>query len=419
VAAQSFPRNRDGLNVRWKRALPVAVLAAGWCTGAYLLWQTDVPGNLDLSEVDPRRYFSPATLQRTRDYEALLRVLWIASIVAVIGVLWIYAQRGARFARESAAGRIGTGMLLGMLGLGFAWLVELPFGIVGLWWERRHHIAKQSYLDVIFGGWIGLASTFVSACLAILIAMALAGRFPRRWWIPAAPVFVALGFLGAFLQPYLMSSELHPLRRPAIERDARELERSEGVSGIPVKLQKVKKQTSEPNAQAIGIGPSRRVVLWDTLLDGRFSRRQIRVILAHELGHQKRQHILKGIGWYALFALPGAWLVAELTRRRRGGMQLPEAVPVALFAVILLQIATLPVGNLITRHIEAEADWVALEHARDPTAARDLFRNFAKTSLSQPRPPTWDYVLFENHPTIVQRIAMINAWETREVNRGR
>jgi STE24 endopeptidase len=378
-----------------------------------------VPGDLRLPHVDPHRDFSPAILERTSDYVAFLRVLFIGSAVALIGVLWVYARQGARFARESAAGRIGTGMLLGMLGLGFVWLVELPFGIVGLWWERRHHISKQSYLDVIVGGWFGLATTFVSACLAILIAMALAGRFPRHWWLPAAPVFVAIGFAGAFLQPYLMSSELHPLKRPAIERDARALERSEGVSHIPVKLQKVHKQTSEPNAQAMGIGPSRRVVLWDTLLDGRFSRRQVRVILAHELGHHKQQHILKGLGWYALFAIPATWLVAELTRRRRGGLQFAEAVPYALFVVILLQIATLPLGNVISRRIEAEADWVALEHARDPEAARALFRNFAKTSLSEPRPPTWDYVLFESHPTIVQRIAMTDAWEARAVERDR
>src|SRR6185503_10817828 len=172
------------------------------------------PGDLRLPHVDPHRDFSPAILERTSDYVAFLRVLFIGSAVALIGVLWIYARKGARFARESAAGRIGTGMLLGMLGLGFVWLVELPFGIVGLWWERRHHISKQSYLDVILGGWFGLAQTFVSACLAILIAMALAGRFPRHWWLPAAPAFVAIAFLGAFLQPYLMSSELHPLKRP-------------------------------------------------------------------------------------------------------------------------------------------------------------------------------------------------------------
>jgi STE24 endopeptidase len=397
----------------------VAVLAAAWCAGAYLLWQTDVPGNLHMPQVDPTRDFTRATLERTSDYAAFLRVLSLASVVALIGVLWLYARKGARFASESAAGRIGTGMLLGMLGLGFVWLAQLPFEVAGLWWERRHHIAKQGYLDVILGGWFGLASTFVSACLAILIAMALAGRFPRRWWLPAAPAFVALGFLGAFLDPYLMSSELHPLKRPAIERDAKALERSEGVSGIPIKVQKVHKQTSEPNAEAIGIGPSRRVVLWDTLLDGRFTRPQIRVILAHELGHQKRQHILKGIGWYALFAFPGAWLVAELTRRRRGGLQLAEAMPFALFVVIVLQVASLPLGNVVTRHIEAEADWVALEHTRDPTAARDLFKQFTKTSLSQPRPPTWDYVLFQDHPTIVQRIAMADAWEAREVNRAR
>src|SRR6185436_16717395 len=113
--------------------------------------------DLHLRDADLRLNFGGNILERTSDYQAFLRVLWVASAIALIVVLWVYARKGARFARESAAGRIGTGMLLGMLGLGFVWLAELPFSVVGLWWERRHHIAKQSYLDVIVGGWFGLA----------------------------------------------------------------------------------------------------------------------------------------------------------------------------------------------------------------------------------------------------------------------
>jgi STE24 endopeptidase len=69
---------------------------------------------------------------------------------------------------------------------------------------------------------------------------------------------------------------------------------------------------------------------------------------------------------------------------------------------------------VLTRRVEAEADWVALQTTRDPASARALFRRLANESLSQPRPPTWSYVLFDDHPTIVQRIAIANAWELRQ-----
>ena len=186
------------------------------------------------------------------------------SAVVLLVVLALYARYGSRFTRESAAGRVGTGMLLGMLGFAFVWLAELPFGIAGLWWERRHHISRQGYLEVVTGSFLGLGSQFIFICVAIGIVMALAGVLRQWWWIAAAPVFVALAFASAFLQPYLITG-LHPLKSKAIAADARAVARKEGVPNVPVKVQKVHKQTTAPNAEAVGIGSSRRVILWDTL----------------------------------------------------------------------------------------------------------------------------------------------------------
>jgi STE24 endopeptidase len=166
------------------------------------------------------------------------------------------------------------------------------------------------------------------------------------------------------------------------------------------------------NAFATGLGPSTSVFLYDTFLDGRFTHGEIAVVLAHEFGHVQRRHIWKGLAWYALFALPGAYLVTRAARRH-GGLTEPEAIPPALFVVVALQILALPVFNVISRHIEAEADWIALQTTRDAPSAKRLFTQFSTTSLQQPRPPTWDYLLLENHPTIIQRIAMVEAWRAR------
>jgi STE24 endopeptidase len=235
---------------------------------------------------------------------------------------------------------------------------------------------------------------------------------PRRWWIVGAPVFVALAFGFAFVQPYLLG-DLHGLRNKKVAADARAIARKEGVPKVPVKVQKVRKETTAPNAEAVGIGPSRRVILWDTLLDGRFSTREIRTVVAHEFGHVERNHVLKGLAWFGLAALPVAFLIAVATRRR-GGMRAPEAVPVAIFVLVAIQVATIPLQNVVSRHVEAEADWIALEATHDPAAATGAFRELATASRTQPRPPTWAYVFFENHPTIVQRIAMVKAWQERQ-----
>jgi STE24 endopeptidase len=326
-------------------------------------------------------------------------------------VLAVYARRGTRLMRESAAGPIGTGMVLGMLGLALAWLVQVPFAVLELWWQRRHDLSKASYLEQVFGGWLALGAEFLFLCFALLVVMALARRVGGWWWLPATPVFVGLAALFLFVGPYL-TADTHPLDDPALRADARTFAREQGIEPIPVEVEDVHELTTAPNAEAMGLGPSRRIFLWDTLLDGRFSDAQVRVVLAHELGHHSRNHLPKALGWYALLAFPGTWLIG-LAVRRRGGMGEPEAVPLSLFVLVALQLVALPFVNVVTRHVEAEADWVALETTRDPAAAEALFRGFTTTALAEPSPPTWSYLLLENHPTIEQRIAMAEAWKRR------
>jgi Zn-dependent protease with chaperone function len=94
-------------------------------------------------------------------------------------------------------------------------------------------------------------------------------------------------------------------------------------------------------------------------------------------------------------------------------MQRPEAVPLALFVLVALQLLALPFQNVVTRHSEAEADWVALETTAEPAAAQELFRDFTRSALADPSPPTWAHLLLDNHPTIEQRIAMAEAWRAR------
>jgi STE24 endopeptidase len=130
----------------------------------------------------------------------------------------------------------------------------------------------------------------------------------------------------------------------------------------------------------------------------------------------QRTHVLKGVGWFALAIVPTAFLIV-LATRRRGGMRNPEAVPVALFVLIAVQVATTPLQNVVSRHVEREADWIALETTRDPAAAQRAFRELAVASLNQPRPPAWAYGFFETHPTIIQRIEMVRAWQ--DLERGR
>ena len=377
---------------------------------ASLLLRTAVPSGLHLPRVDVDAVFGKALVRQAVHVERFFLFTWVLGQVALFTTLWIYARRGPRFARESAAGPIGTGMLLGMLGLGIVWLVQLPFTLLDVWWARRYDLTEAGYLEWALGHWFELGGAFVSLCIALLVVMFLARWLGEIWWIPGAFVFVAIGATFAFAQPYL--GETTSLKNPELKRSAKAFEQKQGVSGIPIDVEDVSGTTSQANAYAVGFGPSRRVVLWSTMLDGTFSDAEVRVVLAHEIGHHSSKHIPKGIAWFALFALPGAWVLMRITRRR-GGMGEAAAIPLALLVVAAIQLALSPAQTWISRRMEAEADWKALQTTRDPAAARGLFVGFGDSSLANPDPPGWAHVLLDSHPTLAQRVAMAAAWKQR------
>ena len=207
---------------RIPRLAALVALAALWSVGAWLLWRSTVPSSLHLPHLSARDSFSAAELHRAASFARVDGLIWIGGVLVELVVFVLYAWRGGRFARESAAGPIGTGMLLGMLGFALLWLAELPFDVLGFWWARRHGLTHGGYVTTLLGSWLSLGGQFVFLCVALAIVMWLARRFVRWWWVLAAPVFVALALLFAFVSPYLATT--HALESPGSApagRDAR------------------------------------------------------------------------------------------------------------------------------------------------------------------------------------------------------
>lgn len=332
--------------------------------------------------------------------------------IALLVVLVLYSRNWDRFTKQSAAGRIGTGLLLGMLAFAFVWMAQLPFGLAGVWWEHRHGVSKQGVFEYALDSWFSLGAQFLFVCAAIAIVMALARPFRRNWWIPGGAVFTGLALLFAFVSPYLIP-DLGKLHRHDLRVAAKHLAKVERVKGVTVSVENVHKFTTAPNAESAGFGSTKRVILWDTVTRPPFTIREIRPVIAHELGHLKSNHILKSIGLYALFAFPLAFAIA-LATRRRGGMYEPGAVPLAILVLTLLGIVTTPLQNAFVRRYETEADWVALNTVRDPAAQRDTLKLLAVTSKSRPDPPAVEHLFEDGHPTIMERIALTEAWEKKQ-----
>lgn len=393
----------------WPQALAVFVGAVLWLWAAHALWDATALPSLHAPQLDPHRFFSDSFLNRSATYERFLAIEGVLASLTLVAVLAIYAQRGQRLVRESAAGRVGTGMLLAMLGFAVVWLAEVPFGLAALWWERRYHVSHQGYLASLLESFFGLGSKFVFVCIGVGIAMGLAGVMRRWWWLVATPVLAGLTLLFVFVSPYLIP-DTSPVHSPTLQAEVEALERIEGAGDARLRVQDVHRFTTAPNAESTGLGPTNTIVLWDTLLHDGFSRSEVRFVIAHEVGHLAHEDPLKRVGWLALFLIPAFGLIAFFTRRS-GGIAQPESVPIALLVLVVAQLLAAPLLNITTRRQEAAADWAALTATHEPATDKAVMRRLATKSLADPNPPSWVYVLYEDHPTIMQRIAMADAWE--------
>jgi STE24 endopeptidase len=372
---------------------------------------------LHLSGLDPHRVFAARELSRARSFSRGEDVLWLLEVAARLAALAVVARRLPRSVRGIGLGRIGSAIVVGMVLLATFWCVALPFGLAGLWWQHHWGLGPFDVASWLAGQWSTLAPEVVAATAGIVLVVGLAGRFDR-WWLLATPAVVVVAALYAFASGWLAAAASHPLRDPRLAADAARLERIEHVRGTPVRVQDVSSWTDQANAFTDGFGPSTRVVLWNTLLDGRFSRAEVDVVIAHELGHVRSRHIPKAIGWTALVSAPAFWLLARLTRRR-GGLGDPANLPYAALILFVLTLLAAPGVNAVSRRYESEADWRALNAARDPSAQAALFERLGQTSLEDPSPPLLDYLWLENHPTLGQRIAMAQAWGALASTGGR
>ena len=377
-----------------------------------------MPADLRLPELEARSEFDAATLARIDEFRSVTRTLWVGAVALELAVLVVLVRRAGRVAvlvRRAARGRVRTGIGVGVVAVALVWVTQLPLGAAAHWWRRRHGLSEQAY-----GGWardaavsLGLRGVLVAA--AVAGAVALAARFGRRWPLVGAPALVAVAALFLVAQPLLVQplfNRFEPLRDRGLAREIERLGAEMGVEVETVQVADASRRTTTANAYVAGLGPTRRVVFYDTALDGRFSDAELVALAAHELAHVERRHLWKGLAWFALLAVPGLVVVA-LATERRGGLREPANVPLALLLVVVLSLATLPAQNALSRRYEAEADWLALVATDDPENVAALERRFAVTSLADPDPPAWARIVLSTHPPALERIAMARAFATR------
>jgi STE24 endopeptidase len=362
---------------------------------------------------------------RAREFHAALRPgSYGAMLIGLLGVLALgLTPLGARLV--SLAGRpfgghwIAQAILGGLLVVLVVEVLTLPFAA----WRHtvvvRYGISTQTW-----GAWaVDLAKSY--AVGAVIGGLALLGFFtvtrlaPRWWWAFGAAGAAALVVLLSFVVPVLVEpifNKFTPMAAGPLRTELLSLAARDGVPVRDVLVADASRRTRAVNAYVSGFGPTRRIVVYDTMLT-EATPAEVVSVTAHELGHAKRGDVVIGTVIGALGAAAAVialYLLGSLGWLLRlagtGSMGEPRTIALLLALVTLAGLAGGPVQALVSRRIEARADAHALRLTGDPATFEAMQRRLGSVNLSDPDPPTWEHVMFASHPSTVERMAAARAY---------
>jgi len=362
-------------------------------------------GLIDPAAVDPTAYFSPAEIERAEDFRGPQQLLGLAGLGLSGITLVLLALRLPR-ERLRAARPVPGAAVAGAAITVVLVVVNLPLDAI------RHDRAVEAGLSTQdWGPWLvdvakagGISALFAAGGSAL--AVALWRRFGERWWIPASAAVVAVSAAFVYASPLVIEplfNDFDELPESGLRSEVLELADRAGVDVGQVYRVDASRRTTGANAYVAGLGGTKRVVLYDNLIE-EFTRAEVRSVVAHELAHVKHDDVPRGLLFLALIAPPGMLLVQRITERLAPGARGADVVPALALALAVVAFAGQIAGSYVSRGVEARADGFALRLTEDPEAFVSLERRLALQNVSDPDPPGLPHALFGTHPTTLERI---------------
>lgn len=298
-------------------------------------------------------------------------------------------------------------------------LLGLGLDYYGFRLEQRYQLSNQKLRAWIWDQAKGLMVTVVLAGVLVELLYFIMREFPQHWWLLAWAGFLGVGVLMAQLAPVLLFPifyKFEPLRDEELRQRLTRLGERAGTRVRGVYKWHLSEKSKKANAALTGLGNTRRIILADTLLEN-YSPDEIEAVLAHELGHHVRKHIVKAIGVQAGITLLGFWaanwvLQYAIDRWHRFETLADFAnLPLLVLAFTVLSFVMMPALNAYSRFNERQADRYAFENIANVGPFISSMNKLAKQNLAEKSPSRWVEWWFHSHPAISRRITAAEAWE--------
>lgn len=371
-------------------------------------------------KADPADWFSADEVAKAKAYQRPLTILRIVQGLIGLGVLLtiISTHAAARFADAVGAEGWVVRLILVLVGLLVVdELADLPFDI----WREFRHERKWGFSTQTRGGFVAdlVKGLVLSVVLmgALTIPLWALIRTTELWWIAGWLVFLLFSVVLVFLGPVVilpMFNKLEPLADPSLAEDLRDLARSAGLGISEVQVMDASKRTRKDNAFFAGLGRTRKVVLFDNILEQ--PAQAVRTVVAHELGHWRRRHLVKGLvlgtvlsfGLFALLRAVSTW-EAALDWAGVKSIADPASLPLVM---LVLGAGQLVLGYLRAWHsraLEREADIESLRLTDDGLVFQDMMRRLMTRNLAELAPSRLTYLRLD-HPPPAERMQLAEVW---------
>ncbi len=308
-------------------------------------------------------------------------------------------------------------------------LLDLPIAyFTGFVREHSYGLSNQTAAKWWSDAAKGLLVGIIGSALTLWIPYLLLRKSPRRWWLWTSLTAIPLLALLLVISPVWLDplfNKFGPMKDRALEAKILALADRAGIEGSRVYEVDKSVDTEKVNAYVAGLGGTKRVVLWDTIIK-KLNERELLFVMGHEMGHYVLNHTPMLIGLGFLLILIGLYSIHRLADRmikrwgdRFGFHDLSDVAswPLILLLFSLVNFVLTPGAMAIARQIEHQADVYGLEITRDNHAAATAFVKLQAENLSNPRPGLLYKLWNSSHPTLGERIDFCNEyrpWEQGE-----
>ena len=360
-----------------------------------------------------------------KKYNNIKLAISISKGIFTFILLFLFVAMGFSLKLEVFLGNFASGsyllLIIFVLTIGFAGsVISFPVSYYSEFYlEHKNNLSNQTFMQWIWEDLKGLLVSLVIGIPVLLIFFYSLNKFGDLWWLPFAIILFLLSVILARLVPVIILPlfyKIIPLEDDVLKTKIRLLAEKAGIKVENVYKFNMSKNTKKANAAFTGLGKSKRILLGDTLLEN-YTADEIETVIAHELGHYKKKHIIKNlfIGTVSSFLM--LFLIAYLYSISLGWFDFRSitqiaALPLLSLWAMLVGLVLTPLTNIISRKFEYEADEYAVIETGKKKAFTDTLEKLTDQNMGDKEPHPFVEWFFYSHPSIKNRINAINKINT-------